>query len=946
MWSKEGPRPDGAGLCHHAGWLFWLCCALLAASPAVKPVSGETRMLREGFDSPRTTWTVESKSRQVQTSRHRRSGSMSHSGGASEELVFITNQIAPRLVLTHRAPLARVFDQLTASLWVYSNQVGAQLGVRIQFPHQIDPQTGEPLWVDLLGPPSKRANEWQQISCRTSQEAIDAQVRRLRDQLRRESGDTSVNIRDFHVDRIVLHMELPAGATRIYLDDLEFGPIVSPETSSEDVVDGGLMPESTLPKVTLGDDRLLVDGRPFLPIFTPYHGESLQSIAESGINVLWIRDSGDQSLLQALKDEKLYAMAEPPRPPERDVGESSPDGIGLLPLTSDTEPILMWNVGTRLKSDGVQQTANWANMVRDADYRLSRPVLADVVGSERDYHRDLDLVGSSRHCLHTSTSPRNYFDFLRWKRRLSLPDKPSFTFIQTEPSAANLEGRPDGRSLPVVEPEQIFLQVYAAMAAGYKGIGYWKYTPLTTDAPGGEERRLAMSLVNAHLSLLEPWLATGKVSAVVPVSLGAPAAEGTAPRGRRFGLPLKRLLPGNRGAQGEVNPASSGIVAADIRSEHGVLILPVWLEEGAQFQPGPMTADEISFVIAPPGDILQVWEVTTTGVVPLPHQSERFSGGTRIRVGGFDQFASILITHDSRVLEPLREKIAAGQEKSAREWIDLASAKLTRVTTVHGEVAERVPDPVRSDAILEEARRRIERAEIEFERRNFDEVRRQSRVAMQLTRTVQRADWKQAVAQLSSGVSSPHTICFQTLPDHWRMVAAIGRRGQRGENLLRSGGFEDADTVYAHGWRHVESEDARLRTGAELNSTSAEGEYSLRLHARPADPSRPPAELAEPAVQFVSPALRVYAGQIVLITGKVQLATPVAASADGLVIAESIQGTVGALRWQAPTADNQWESFTMIREVVESGDLRISIELRGIGDVRVDDIQVLAINPD
>ncbi|REJ85584.1 MAG: hypothetical protein DWQ34_28670 [Planctomycetota bacterium] len=907
--------------------------------------SAETRMLREGFDSPRTSWTVESTSRLVQTSRHRRNGTFAHDGGASEEVVFSSKLIAPRVVLTHRAPPAKVFDELTASLWVYSNQVGAQLGVRIRFPHQIDPRTEEPMWVDLLGPPCRKANQWQQISCRTSQDAIDAQLRRLRSQLRSRSGTSSVDTRDFHVDRIVLHMELPAGTTSLHLDDLEFGPIISPDASAESTESVARTRESTLPRVSIGDDRLLIDGQPFLPIFTPYHGESIRSVAESGVNVLWIRDASDAALLQALKDENLFAMAEPPRPPDREIGVSNPDAIGLLPLTSETEPILMWNLGTQLKPDVVQQTATWANMVRDADFRMARPVLADVVGSERDYHRDLDLVGSSRHCLHTSTSPRAYFDLLRWKRRLSLPDKPSFTFVQTEPSTANLAGRPEARVVPVVEPEQIFFQVYAAIAAGYKGIGYWKHTPLTTDAPGGDERRLAMSLVNTHLKLLEPWVATGKVSAIVPVTLGAPEAEPAPPRGRRFGLPLKKLLPGDRSSDEAAGRPPSEILAADIRSEHGVLILPIWLEEGAQFQPGPMTANEVSFVIAPPGEILQVWEVTTTGVAPLPHQSERFSGGTRIRISGFDQYSAILITHNSSAIEPLHRRIAETRTKSARDWIDLASAKLTRVISVHNEVAELAPRAIRSDSVLAEARRRIERAEREFERGNYDEVRRESRVVMQMTRSVQRADWEQATGQLTSGVSSPYTICFQTLPDHWRLIAAIGKRERRSENLLRSGNFEDAATVNAR-WEHKHSQDDAVRPAAELSNRSAEGSYSLRMHARPADPSRPPGELDVPPVRFVSPAIRVYAGQIVLITGKVQLASPVSASLDGLVVTESLLGTVGALRWNQPTPENEWESFTLIREVTESGDLHVALELRGFGDARVDDLQIIAVEAD
>ena len=55
---------------------------------------------------------------------------------------------------------------------------------------------------------------------------------------------------------------------------------------------------------------------------------------------------------------------------------------------------------------------------------------------------------------------------------------------------------------------------------------------------------------------------------------------------------------------------------------------------------------------------------------------------------------------------------------------------------------------------------------------------------------------------------------------------------------------------------------------------------------------------------------------------------------------------VGALRWKDPTPDKQWEGFQLIREVQQSGELRVTLELRGLGDVRIDDLRVMAVDPD
>jgi len=63
------------------------------------------------------------------------------------------------------------------------------------------------------------------------------------------------------------------------------------------------------------------------------------------------------------------------------------------------------------------------------------------------------------------------------------------------------------------------------------------------------------------------------------------------------------------------------------------------------------------------------------------------------------------------------------------------------------------------------------------------------------------------------------------------------------------------------------------------------------------------------------------------------------------MIYESTKGTVGALRWKEPTPPRQWQPFQLIREIDRSQDLTVTIELRGLGDVRIDDLKVVPIKP-
>lgn len=906
-------------------------------------VRAEGNRYFEGFDGPQKSWVLEPHATSVTVTQRRQN--RAHSGGAAEQFVFLAQQPDPAVVVSHEVPASLVFDELTASLWVRANRSGIRLGIQVRFPHHIDPRSGRPLQGVLIGESYTSVGEWQQLRCPTTQAAVQELLRRLRSVLQLQPGAAAIDARGLRAERVVLQLELQPGNTELYLDDLEFGPIVEPPAPREPA-GRRREPLARRTRAVIGDDQILMDGRPVMILFTPYQGEEVDELARLRFNVAWIDRHDDAALLAALEAAGLWGMADP-LPPDLAPEEAHGD-VGLVAYSEETSPVLFWNMGTRVSPARLQTQALLMDKVRAADSRLGRPILLDVSGSEREFHRHADMIGASRHCLHTSTAPLDYLEFLRRKKKLALPDRPMFTLIQTEPADANLISRAEGQSLPVVEPEQLWMQGYAALAAGYKGIGAWKLTSLTAPIVGNDERRLALALLNAHVRLLEPWLASGKFMQMVPATIEPAAAPQT---GNARG-PLGRLERFVSGAQPHSSPPRSErteIQVALFSCDQGLLLLPVWYENGAQFQPGPMFTGELSFVVSIGRENAQAWEVTTTGVVPLPSGTKRPAGGMPITLRDFDQFTAIVLTQGDAAVAALNQHVQQLRQGCARDWIDLAAAKTARVADVHRKLAPVAPTIPHADFMLAQARRLIDQAERDFQTADYDGARRNSRKAMQLTRTIQRRHWEKAVtdAHLTSGVCSPHTICFQTLPDHWAMLAAIGRRAESRENLLRSGSFEDRDTVFGDGWRHFQGADPRVRPRAELFGVgAAEGTYCLRLTADAVDPSHPPDEVAEPPEQFISPPIPVYAGQILHISGKLQIPAPLTGHPDGLVIYESIKGTVGALRFREATPNGQWQPFQLIREVHASKDLLITIELRGLGDVRIDELKVVAIDPE
>ena len=917
--------------------------ALLAAlcTPALR---ADDRIYQNGFDDPQHTWVAEQRSggptiQQFRTNRE------PHSGAQAEQFNFLTQQPQPLVQLAHELPPSLQHGELTGSLWVRASRGGIRLALQVRFPNEIDPRTNRPLQAVLTGDPKTTVytavNEWQRLTCVATDDAVQEVVRRLRGQLRQQSDFVPIDQRTVIVERMVVQLELPAGQTALQLDDLAFGPIVPPAAAPADPMQRRQPREGQF-RATIGDDQLLIDGRPSIVLFTPYHSEEVDELARMRFNVAWIDRYDDAALLAALSADGLFAMANP-LPYDIPLEEAVQPNIGLASFDEETSPVMFWYMGTRLPAASLQTQTLLMNKVRAADRQLRRPIFVDVTGEERQYHRAADMVGLSRHTLHTSTPFFDYYTFLRNEKKGALPDKPVFTLIQTEPAVANLESRSDGQTVPVVEPEQIWMEGYAALAAGYKGIGFWKLSSLTESGVGTEERRKAISLFNAHVQLLEPWLASAKLEQLVPATITS--AEQSRETGRgRFGWGDQR-----NGRPQPGTPQRSPVQVAVFNCDQGRLLMPLWFDDNGQFQQGPMTADEISFVVVAPENI-QAWEVTTTSVTPLPNKVERLSGGWQIRLSGFDQFATIVLTQGEAPVRELKQRSQALQADCvAREWIDLASAKTSRVSEVHGKLSAVAPSIAHADSMLSHAMRFVDVAEQDLARGDVDGARQNSRKALLLTRIVQRQHWANAVnsGRLTSGVSSPHTICFQTLPDHWRLLGEIGKGSERDENLLRSGGFEDSETFRAHGWKHWDGDDPRVRPYAELYGVgAAEGTYCLRLLAQAVDQSHAVEDVRSPPKTLVSPPLSVYAGQIVHISGKVQISTPITGHPDGLVIYESTKGTVGALRWREPTPAKEWVPFQLIREIHSSQDLTVTIELRGLGEVHIDDLKVVPIDPD
>lgn len=909
------------------GWLAMCALSLVVAWPDKACAVDFT----EGFDGPQTSWTLAADSKTCRVVDHRRFDQIRRFGTGSENIVFDVPQIS-RVELSHGLSPARVLDEpVTGSVWLRSNRSGAKLSLRLVYPHLTDPETGAIVFRLVDGDVYQSDGKWQLLTCQTSAKELSR-----RGQLLRAQYGAGSDLSDAYVDRAYLSMDLGEGVTELFIDELKLGPVVSPGSDVPTIPDAAPVAES-FPEAKLQHDRLLIEGKPRFPMILPYHGEPPAELANMGVNLVWIPRFDDRELIRSLAQVGIGVIATPPLALSEDGEILDAENAGLAPLGEEFDPILLWMLGNEIPASSRKRVGHWQKQLLSADRRRHRPLMANVLGGERAFLRLVPMLGVSRAVQGTSLEYSRYRDWLADRQLAARPGSFMWTWIDTDYPAELVAARQaQGLTPAVLEPEQLRLQLFSALSGGVRGLGFWSTQGLFHEGAGAAETRLMLKQLHFDMQLLEPWVATGspvgntKFQQMRPNS---PAAVTTAARKPAI-VPAGHAVPDLPRSQSN----SSQISATLIESDFGTLLLGTWFENDAQFVPGRMAANDVRIVVPGIKETAKAWVVTTTDIRPLVTDRNAVPGGTLICVPEFDLTTAIVISSDLTLGTDLRRRMREIQAESANCIVQLARAKLKRVEGVVAQLqglGRAQPD---ADRMLKKARELAEEGTRYLERKDFDRARRKGDDANQMLRILQRAHWDDAVASSTHSVSSPHAICFQTLPDHWRMQARLQALQNRSTvNQLHSGDFEDEDTFRTAGWQHSQSDLPGILATAELVSTPGRKGSCLRLAANVMGDKPPPLIIPSAPVTVITPQVGVQIGQTVRIRGMVKLPRPVTGTRDGFQIVDSIGGTQGAIHW---TQAADWQRFELWRNVTATDSLTLRLTLYGLGEALIDDLQI------
>lgn len=923
-------------------WNCLVTCslALIIYVCSFNVVQAQPPQFQEAFETGNTISSVLQNSSDITLETHRTSTMTPAEGKSCEEFIFASKNFAERAIISTPVPNARMVDDMTVSFKVHSTQASCTLGLEFVFPKTIDPRTNQPFRGFIQGTPQPAREDWQTLEIKVTPEIWQERLRLWQAQILPQVLVTRGEL----LSAVHVHVDSSRGWNVIRLDDLRVSPYIK---SQED----GQLPQEKLNarnqaiKFRMG--RLTLNNIPFFPRVIPYHGEELEKLKEAGFNMIWADTADVPKLTEECERLNLWLTTSPPVLFDQSGEVIDPSLAVHAALTQEYRQVLFWTLGTRIEDNDRASFSKLAAHIRHAD-PWRRPLCLDVKSGEEIYSRDVEILGVTRHILHTTSNLQDYRQHLLTRTSLAEPGAFLITHIQTEASPAIKSlCQTLGVSTPIVEPEQIRQQVYAALSTGMRGLSFWKSEPITEQGENAQEKYLALKQVNLELQLLEPFLSTGTVIDHVNFEVGEQFATGSTAQSATGtnGKSSFSLVSATKPTQPTAE--ASKYQATVIQSDKGHLVLAGWYDPEAQFVPNILSAPEARFVIRGIPETAMAWEITPTALIPL--EMQRVEGGMEIRLrksnlfNRFDQNAAIIICSDREIENQVQARIQQLRASFSEVSILLAESKLLRVRKVISQLQGQGQGLSNDSFMLRLADDFLVQAKKKHQEQDYHMCALLSARTMQLLRSLQFKHWSNAKLRVNQPNATIHTISFQTLPDFWELISHIGKLTEiENQNVLPSGEFENIQDMRTLGWKRMIQARDDLQIFMELNAKhqGKTGDYALRLTVIPADPKILPVIIREPPLTLYSPTVQVEAGDIVHVSGWVAVDEALSRTTQGFRIYDNVTGVAGALRFGDKT---DWIPFEIIREIPQHGDYQLTFEMAGLGDLRMDHLKVNVI---
>jgi hypothetical protein len=424
--------------------------------------------------------------------------------------------------------------------------------------------------------------------------------------------------------------------------------------------------------------------------------------------------------------------------------------------------------------------------------------------------------------------------------------------------------------------------------------------------PVGEARRVTLELLNLEFTLSEPWFAGGTYVATA------------------------------------YSMKNQKIIATVLRTNRAQLVIPIWIGSGAGQVPSPGEQRTMSVVIPGVPEADEAYELVPWRLRRARY--ERVAGGTRITLDRFALTAQVLLTQDPLALARCSSQAKVIGQRAAQLQRRLAELKIEQFESLIVPLTLAAPSTPQLKALETEvpalrraAQESLQKCERAVSGNNFADAYACAEEAMRPFRLLERKHWLAASQSVTGAAASPMLATFATLPGHWTLLRGISQCTP-GENLLPGGDFENLQTWHNAGWDHFQHPVPGVTAQANLAPEAARsGGFGLRLAVTAADPNQVPQLVESTPVWITSAPVNLEIRSLVAIRGWVRIPEPIQGDADGLLVIDSLTGRTLAERIQA---DDQWQEFILYRVCPQSGPVRVTFALSGMGTAYVDDVTI------
>ncbi len=962
---------------------FLALLALTTPRPCLAQLTaGPSESLRDGFEGDRPAWRQEASDAAIRVRSQERTNQYRFEGESSERIQFVAG-LGSYFYYSYPLPKIPLTEDLQASLHVRANQEGLRLLGRVVLPADIDPETGQPSYVIVQGTASDVPDRWRKLELTDLPSAVDRQVRVLRF----KSGRT-ISVEGAYLERLVVNVYGGAGETEVFLDELTVGPVseaLLKNPQGEDLADDASEffdadRTQETERFQFNRNRLAIwdeVGRrffPWVPTVIQAPGADVRALRQHGFDVLAVREGTDPAEIEAAVDVGFFLMPV--------IGRGEDDPVEILRSIASfpqRDHVAFWHLGEPVGADPslsarkaeLERTRSIVLGMRDLPKGVSPLVSGSVFGEWPLYARRpgrLDLIEASLPAWGTSMETLSYIAFLRQRRNLTGLNNPQgffWSWIEAVPppelqQAVWGQDVPPGWGWAQVQPEQIRLNAFAALSAGYRGLGFRADAELTREA--GQARLIEMALLNAEIDLIESVVALGNDPIRFwPVFPGPP---------KQRLEPFAGVYEFRENEQDETQPFETIKAAAfETPDKRGTLLLIADYANGSQFQPPKLAQEEIKLVI--PGHLsATAWQLSLGGMEYL--DAKKTVGGREVTLGpssrsDFNTSAIVLITSDLDLKNRLEADINRVRPVAAELAIRQADYQIRWVTDTHSRLVLRGRDVEGSSALLVAAREILQAALAAQQRGEYASAYAEARRVGQPLRILMRVHHNEAVEALEeatdpgdgfklvlSPVASPPLLAFNTLPQHYAWLDWITQYPWS-VNLLPAGDFEtdDPEEFESQGWVRagydVEGLEGHIRNvPLEPAEVRPESQRALQLASRvakDADVDQFPAYQEHPIVAIESPSVSVKRGHFLRISVLVKMRRNTPRGGGGLIIRDSFGGEPLQFRWTEPIPE--WRRVVLYRRAPADGEFHVTLGLATtVGEVFFDDLRIERIvNP-